>query len=42
MDFFDLVNKRRSIRKFSNKSVPEKVIMKALIASFLAANSSNL
>ena len=42
MDFFDLVNKRRSIRKFSNESVPEEVIMKALKASLLAANSSNL
>ena len=42
MDFFDLVNKRRSIRKFSNESVPEKVIIKALKASLLAPNSSNL
>ena len=42
MDFFDLVKKRRSIRKFSNKKIPEKVIIKALEAGLLAANSSNL
>tara|TARA_Y100001970_G_scaffold111221_1_gene138854 strand:+ start:2195 stop:2944 length:750 start_codon:yes stop_codon:yes gene_type:complete len=41
-DFFDLVNQRRSIRKFSNESVPEKIIMKALKAALLAPNSSNL
>ena len=28
MDFFDLIDKRRSIRKFSNESVPEEVIIK--------------
>ena len=42
MDFFDLVNKRRSVRKFSNKKVPEEVILKSLRAGLLAANSSNL
>ena len=42
MDFFDLVEKRRSIRKFSNKRIPEEVIIKALKAGLLAANSSNL
>ena len=42
MDFFDLVNKRRSVRKFSNEKVPEKVIIKSLKAALLAANSSNL
>tara|TARA_B100002051_G_scaffold184446_1_gene174572 strand:- start:791 stop:1528 length:738 start_codon:yes stop_codon:yes gene_type:complete len=41
-DFFDLVRQRRSIRKFSNESVPEEIIMKALNAALLAANSSNL
>ena len=35
MDFFDLVEKRRSIRKFSNKRVPEEVIIKALKAGLL-------
>ena len=42
LDFFDLVRQRRSIRKFSNESVPEEIIMKALNAALLAANSSNL
>ena len=42
MDFFDLVYKRRSVRKFSNESIPEDVIVKALKAGLLAANSSNL
>ena len=42
MDFFDLVNKRRSIRKFSSERIPAKVIYKALKAGLLAANSSNL
>ena len=30
MDFFDLVKKRRSVRKFSNENVPDEVILKAL------------
>ena len=42
MDFFDLVNKRRSVRKFSDEKVPEEVINKSLKAALLAANSSNL
>ena len=42
MDFFDLVNKRRSVRKFSNEKIPEEVILKSLRAGLLAANSSNL
>jgi len=42
MDFFDLIDRRRSVRKFSNESIPEAVIKKALKAALLAANSSNL
>ena len=42
MDFFDLVKKRRSIRKFTDEKVPEEVIEKSLKAALLAANSSNL
>ncbi len=42
MDFFELVKKRRSVRKFSEKSVPEKIIKKCLNAAILAPNSSNL
>ena len=42
MDFFELVNKRRSVRKFTDESVPTEVIKKSLNAAILAANSSNL
>ena len=42
MDYFDLVRKRRSVRKFLNEKVPEEVITKALKAALLAPNSSNL
>ena len=42
MDFFDLVRKRRSVRKFIEERVPEKVITKALKSALLAPNSSNL
>ena len=42
MAFCELVNKRRSVRKFSNETIPEEVVIKALKASLLAANSSNL
>jgi len=42
MNFFDLVKKRRSVRKFTNDKVPDKVINKCLEAAILAPNSSNL
>ena len=42
MNFFDLVKKRRSVRKFTNDKVPDKVIKKCLEAAILAPNSSNL
>jgi len=42
MNFFDLVKKRRSVRKFSKENVPDEVILKALKTALLAANSSNL
>ena len=42
MDFFELINKRRSVRKFSNEIIPEGFVTKALNAALLAANSSNL
>ena len=42
MDFFDIVRRRRSVRKFTNKSVPNEVITKALKSALLAPNSSNL
>lgn len=42
MDFFEVVEKRRSIRKFSRDDVPDAVIEKALHAAIWAPNSSNL
>ena len=42
MDFFELVNKRRSVRKFTKEIIPEEVINKALNHATWAANSSNL
>ena len=42
MDFFDCIDKRRSVRKFSDETIPEEVIGKAFKAALLAANSSNI
>ncbi len=42
MEFFEAVEKRRSIRKYSDKKVPPEVINKALDAALLAPNSSNM
>ena len=42
MDFFEAVNKRRSVRKFTNTEVPEAVMKKCLRTSLQAPNSSNL
>ena len=42
MDFFEIVKKRRSVRKFTDTTVPDEVINKSLEAALLAANSSNL
>ena len=42
MNFFELVNKRRSIRQFTQTVVPEDVIKKALDTALLAPNSSNM
>lgn len=42
MEFFEVINKRRSIRKYSDKKVPTEVINKALDAALLAPNSSNM
>ena len=41
MDFFDVVEKRRSIRRFTTEKVPENVILKSLEAAIKAPNSSN-
>ena len=42
MDFFEVVKKRRSVRKFTNAEMPEAVMKKCLKASVQAPNSSNL
>ena len=42
MNFIELVNKRRSVRKFTTDEVPEKTMRKCLEAAILAPNSSNL
>lgn len=42
MNFFDVIEKRRSIRKYTEEPVPPQVIEKALNAALLAPNSSNL
>ena len=42
MDFFEAVQKRRSIRKFTDEPIPDSVVTKALEAAVLAPNSSNV
>lgn len=42
MDFFEVVRKRRSIRKFTPERVPEAHVRRALDAAVLAPNSSNV
>ncbi len=41
MDFFEAVEKRRSVRKFLDEVVPDEVITKAIEAAVIAPNSSN-
>ncbi|MDA7794708.1 nitroreductase family protein [Flavobacteriales bacterium] len=42
MNFFEVVDKRRSVRRFTESEVPESVMRKCLKAAILAPNSSNL
>ncbi len=42
MDFFETVERRRSIRKYSEKQVPAGVMTRAIDAALLAPNSSNM
>jgi nitroreductase len=42
MEFFEAVNVRRSVRRYTDEAVPEEVIQKALDAALLAPNSSNM
>lgn len=41
MEFFDVVKRRRSIRRFTDQAIPESLITQALEAALLAPNSSN-
>lgn len=41
MEFFEVIEKRRSIRKFQEKIFPSELVEKALAAAVLAPNSSN-
>ncbi|MCC6138129.1 MAG: nitroreductase family protein [Bdellovibrionaceae bacterium] len=41
MEFFDVIQKRRSIRKFQENPFPKELVEKALAAAILAPNSSN-
>ena len=42
MNFFETVERRRSVRKYLKEPVPRPVMQKALDAALLAPNSSNL
>ena len=42
MDFYEVINKRRSSRKFTDKKVPEEVMRRCFEAAVKAPNSSNL
>lgn len=42
MEFFDSLEKRRSVRKYLPEPVPKEVMEKAFSAALLAPNSSNL
>ncbi len=41
MEFFEVINRRRSVRDYTEEVVPDLVIEKALEAAILAPNSSN-
>ncbi len=42
MDFFEAVERRRSVRRYTSKPVPPEVVERAIDAALLAPNSSNL
>lgn len=42
MEFFETIEKRRSVRKYTKSVVPDSVVEKAIDAALLAPNSSNL
>ena len=42
MNFFETIEKRRSVRKYLNEPLPRPVMERALQAALLGPNSSNL
>ncbi len=42
MEFYEVINKRRSVRKYTNQKVEAEKINRALDAAILAPNSSNM
>ena len=42
MEFFEVIKKRRSVRKFTEQPVDSELIRKALDAALIAPNSSNM
>lgn len=42
MEFFETIERRRSIRKFSDTPIPDDLVKRALEAATLAPNSSNV
>ena len=42
MDFFEVAQRRRSVRKYSDKKVPAEVMNKAIDTALIAPNSSNM
>lgn len=42
MDFFEVISKRRSVRRYTKTQVPDQVVQRALEAALLAPNSSNM
>ena len=42
MEFFETIQTRRSVRRYTKTPVPDEVIQKALDAALLAPNSSNM
>lgn len=42
MEFYDVVNKRRTIRDFENKAIPQEVLERILNAGLMAPSSDHL
>ena len=41
MDFYDVVRTRRSVRKYSDRAIPEEVLARVLEAARVAPSGSN-